>query len=175
MYERNLFSESFVTLPESDDGRRNLADFGEFVLRVKRYSDIEMMTEWPELYSPEIVRSDTIQMYKRAAAEARQVVGRLSWLDSGSDMRISHAELEACLKNPRGWYVSSRTASSHGYSMGYERALRLTLFHYHKTSADEARRYLEQMVKKHNFKNEARVSQIGLTWSRICLGQNRSG
>ena len=75
MYERNLFSESFVTLPESDDGRRNLADFGEFVLRVKRYSDIEMMTEWPELYSPEIVRSDTIQMYKRAAAEARQVLG----------------------------------------------------------------------------------------------------
>jgi hypothetical protein len=52
-------------------------------------------------------------------------------------------------------------------SMGYERALRLTLFHYHKTSADEARRYLEQMVKKHNFKNEARVSQIGLTWRSV--------
>jgi hypothetical protein len=44
--------------------------------------------------------------------------------------------------------------------MGYERTLRLTIFYYHKTSADEARRYLEQMMRKHNFKNAARVSEI---------------
>jgi len=75
VYERNLFAEPFVTLEESDDGRRNLADFGEFILRVQGYSDIEMMTEWPELYSPDVVRSETIQMYKRAATEARQVLG----------------------------------------------------------------------------------------------------
>ena len=75
-YERNLFTEPFAALPDSDDGRRNLADFGEFVLRVERYSEIEMMTEWPELYSSEIARPDVIKMYKRAAAEARCVLGR---------------------------------------------------------------------------------------------------
>ncbi len=75
-------------------------------------------------------------------------------------MRISHTELENCLKNPKDWYRSAGTASSHGYSMGYERALRLSLFHYHKTSADEARSYLEQIVKRHDFKNVVRVSEI---------------
>jgi len=44
--------------------------------------------------------------------------------------------------------------------MGYERALRLAIFHYHKTSADEARRHIEQIVKKHNFKNATRVNEI---------------
>jgi 7-cyano-7-deazaguanine synthase in queuosine biosynthesis len=74
-YERDLFSEAFADLPEDDDGRRNLADLGEFALRVERYSEIEMMSEWPELYSSKIVRSDVIHMYKRAAAETRRVLG----------------------------------------------------------------------------------------------------
>ena len=53
-----------------------------------------------------------------------------------------------------------RTASSHGYKMGYERGLRLTIFHYHKTSATDAREYLDRIVKKHSFKNAARVTEI---------------
>jgi hypothetical protein len=78
IYERNLFTEPFANLEGADEGRRNLADFGEFVLRVERYTDGEMMEEWPELYSPEMVRSDVIGMYKRACAEARNVLGRYS-------------------------------------------------------------------------------------------------
>ncbi len=74
-YERNLFTESLANLPEGDDGRRNLADFGEFVVRVTTCSEMEMMTEWPELYSAEITKSEVIDMYKRAAAEARRVLG----------------------------------------------------------------------------------------------------
>jgi 7-cyano-7-deazaguanine synthase in queuosine biosynthesis len=73
-YERNLFTEQFASLTEADDSRRNLADLGEFVLRVERYSEIEMMQEWPELYSSKIMRTDVIQMYKRAAAETRRVL-----------------------------------------------------------------------------------------------------
>jgi hypothetical protein len=57
-----LFTEIFENLSEEDDGRRNLADFGEFVCRVERYSEIEMMTEWPDLYCPQIIPSDAIQM-----------------------------------------------------------------------------------------------------------------
>jgi 7-cyano-7-deazaguanine synthase in queuosine biosynthesis len=75
-YERDLFVESFADLPEDDDGRRNLADFGEFVVRVERYSAMEMMTEFPDLYCPQIVSSAAIEMYKRAASEARTVLAR---------------------------------------------------------------------------------------------------
>jgi 7-cyano-7-deazaguanine synthase in queuosine biosynthesis len=76
VYERNLFTEPFDSLPEDDEGRRNLADFGEFVCRVERYSEIEMMTEWPDLYCPQIIPTHAIQMYKRAAHEARMVLSR---------------------------------------------------------------------------------------------------
>jgi hypothetical protein len=78
LYERDLFTEPFASLNEADDGRRNLADFAEFVLRVERYSEVEIMTEWPDLYSPQIVRTEVIGMYRRACAEARNVLGKYS-------------------------------------------------------------------------------------------------
>jgi 7-cyano-7-deazaguanine synthase in queuosine biosynthesis len=80
IYERNLFTEPFASLSDSDDGRRNLADFAEFILRVEKFSDIEFMTEWPDLYSSQIVRSDVIGMYRRACAEARKVLSKYSGL-----------------------------------------------------------------------------------------------
>jgi len=62
-------------------------------------------------------------------------------------MRISHTDLETCVRNPQDWYVSTRNAPSHGYKMGYERVLRLALFHYHKTSTADARDYLDKMIR----------------------------
>jgi hypothetical protein len=76
-YERNLFQEAFANLPQEDDGRRNLADFGEFNLRFEKNSEMDLMMEWPELYSPEIAASEVIQVYKRAATEARKVLGAM--------------------------------------------------------------------------------------------------
>lgn len=78
LYERDLFTEPFANLGEADDGRRNLADFAEFVLRVEKYSEVEIMTEWPDLYSPQILRSEVIGMYRRACTEARNVLGKYS-------------------------------------------------------------------------------------------------
>ena len=76
VYQRDLFGELFSNLSQTDDGRRNLADFAEFVLRFEQYSDVDVMAEWPELYSPEIVRGNVIQMYKRSCTEARKVLGK---------------------------------------------------------------------------------------------------
>lgn len=73
-YARDLFSESFSELAPSDDGRRNLADFGEFVMRISNYPEMEIMTEWPDLYSEEIDAPAVIRMYKRAAFEAKSVL-----------------------------------------------------------------------------------------------------
>lgn len=74
-------------------------------------------------------------------------------------MRISHAELDVCLGNPRYWFAS-RNASSHPYRTGYDRALQLTIYHYHRTSAQEARAYLASIISEQEFKNATKVSQI---------------
>ncbi|HXL21035.1 MAG TPA: 7-cyano-7-deazaguanine synthase [Candidatus Dormibacteraeota bacterium] len=76
IYERDLFAESFASLNEADDGRRNLADFAEFTMRIERSLDIDIMAEWPDLYSPQILRSEAIGMYRRACAEARNVLSK---------------------------------------------------------------------------------------------------
>lgn len=78
IYERDLFTEPFASLNDTDEGRRNLADFGEFIVRVERYSEVEIMAEWPDLYSPQIARSEVIGMYRRACVEARNVLCKYS-------------------------------------------------------------------------------------------------
>lgn len=75
-------------------------------------------------------------------------------------MRISHIELESCRSNPRRWYLSSLTSSSHPYKMGYDRLLRYALAHFHNTSAADARRYLANGIAKHDFRNAKRVTEI---------------
>ena len=76
-------------------------------------------------------------------------------------MKISHGDLDACLRNPRQWFTS-KEASSHPYRMGYQRALRLAIFHYHRNSASapQARAYLASMISRHNFRNATKVGQI---------------
>src|SRR2546422_307537 len=74
-------------------------------------------------------------------------------------MRISHTDLEACIGNPQRW-LSTQNAPSHGYKMGYERMLRLAVFHYHKTSPEEARDHLNKIIKKHNLKSAIRISEV---------------
>ncbi len=81
-------------------------------------------------------------------------------------MRISHTQLESCLASPSTWYRAYLAAESHPYPMGYERALRLSIFHFHKTSAPVARDYMAQMVRKHNLKNIGRISEIETSLDR---------
>jgi hypothetical protein len=75
-------------------------------------------------------------------------------------MRISHTALDACLGNPRHWYVSLRGSASHPYKMGYARALQLAILQYHRGSAQNAEQYLDRLVKKHNFKDARRVHKM---------------
>ena len=75
-------------------------------------------------------------------------------------MKISHTELEYCRTAPRQWYLSSLKSASHPYNMGYDRLLRLAIFHFHKTSTAEARTYLSRGIAKHGFSNAGRVTEI---------------
>ena len=64
----------------ADTGRRNITDLAEFIVRVERSSSEDIMSEWPELYSPNIDETKVIKMYKRFSKEARTVLSRYSEL-----------------------------------------------------------------------------------------------
>ncbi len=75
-YNRNLLIESVAALDPDDQGRRNLADLAEFVVRIENGSEIDIMDQWPELHSAYINPGNVIAMYKRAASEARNALSR---------------------------------------------------------------------------------------------------
>jgi 7-cyano-7-deazaguanine synthase in queuosine biosynthesis len=75
-YARDVFAENIGALAPDDEGRRNLVDLCEFSMRFSRQSEIELMTEWPELYSENINREGVIGMYRRAAEQTVQVLTR---------------------------------------------------------------------------------------------------
>jgi hypothetical protein len=91
-------------------------------------------------------------------------------------MKISHSELESCLRRPSGWFREKMTTRSHGYLMGYNRALLLSIYHFHKTGqALSARRYIQAMIKKHSFRNAARIDEIELgldSYLRWCKSES---
>jgi 7-cyano-7-deazaguanine synthase in queuosine biosynthesis len=77
-YARDIFSENIGLLPPTDEGRRNLVDLCEFVIRFKRESELDLMSEWPELYSTNMDPAQAIRMYRRASDEAIAVLNRYS-------------------------------------------------------------------------------------------------
>ena len=81
-------------------------------------------------------------------------------------MRISHTQLESCLASPRTWYRASLAAESHPYLMGYERVLRLSIFHFHKSSGAAARDYMAEMIRKHHLRNVGRIDTIEISLNR---------
>jgi hypothetical protein len=50
--------------------------------------------------------------------------------------------------------------------MGYERVLRLSIFHFHKSSAVAARDYMTEMIRKHRLKNVGRINEIEASLDR---------
>jgi hypothetical protein len=81
-------------------------------------------------------------------------------------MRISHTQLESCLANPRNWYLAAIAGESHPYLMGYDRVLRLSISRFHHASAQVARDYMAQMVRRHHFKDASRVREIEFSLER---------
>ena len=48
------------------------------MVRFNRESELELMSEWPELYSTNLDPAQAIQMYRRASGEAITVFNRYS-------------------------------------------------------------------------------------------------
>ena len=79
-YGRDCWEEEISQLDPEDTGRRNIVDLTEFIVQIERLSPVEIMSEWPELYSPNLNSNEVIAMYKRFSQEARTVLSRYSEL-----------------------------------------------------------------------------------------------
>jgi hypothetical protein len=98
-----------------------------------------------------------------------QCLGQIFESSADPDMRISHTQLETCLANPRTWYRTSLATESHPYLMGYERVLRLSIHHFHKSSGSAARDYITEMIRKHNLRNVRRINEIEISLDRYAM------
>jgi len=85
-YERDLFQEKSLDLDHVDNGKRNLADLGEFIGHFSgrlSKNDAELSEAYPELFNSHFDRKKVIDMYSRFAKEASVVLGRYkntSWV-----------------------------------------------------------------------------------------------
>lgn len=71
-YQRDMLSEMIQDLDSGDDGRRNIYDVAMFTLMMEQMAAAELIDSFPELQTVERP-NETIDMYKRAAAEVRRV------------------------------------------------------------------------------------------------------
>jgi 7-cyano-7-deazaguanine synthase in queuosine biosynthesis len=75
-YERDLLAEDVALLPPMDDGKRNLAELGEFAYALTGQSDGELMFNYPDLINEHIDSNAAIAMYRRFALEATNTFGK---------------------------------------------------------------------------------------------------
>ena len=75
-YGRDLLAENIKALSSLDIGRRNLIDLIEFCLKISRFSNEEIMNEWPDLYSPNLEPVGIIEMYRRFGRQTLEVLQR---------------------------------------------------------------------------------------------------
>jgi 7-cyano-7-deazaguanine synthase in queuosine biosynthesis len=75
-YARDVWSVPIAQLGPDDEGRRNLVDYAEFVHRIRGDNPGQIMARWPELRSRNFDAARAIEMYKRAAAEACEIITR---------------------------------------------------------------------------------------------------
>lgn len=91
-------------------------------------------------------------------------------------MKISHTELELCLRQPRGWLREKLTTPPHPFKTGYNRALLLSIYRYHKTrQTTVARQYLRDIIQRKQFKDVERVDEIEVAFEayvRWCETEN---
>ena len=73
-YKRDLFRESITSLPEDDDGKRNIVELAEFSHTFATQSNAAIEMLFPDLISPDFDKALAIGMYRRFANEADAVL-----------------------------------------------------------------------------------------------------
>jgi len=74
-------------------------------------------------------------------------------------MKISHAEIETCRRNPRVWITQKIKPSEGGPRTGYDGATKKAIYRFHKIlDAADARRYLERTFKSYRLTSTSRMT-----------------
>jgi 7-cyano-7-deazaguanine synthase in queuosine biosynthesis len=73
-YARDLLAQNVGTLPEDDEGKRNLVDLTEFALNFKSLTPAELQVNYPDLFSSYFDMDAAVAMYKRFTDEALGVL-----------------------------------------------------------------------------------------------------
>lgn len=75
-YANDIFNLDMNGLVDTDDKKRNLIDYLEFISKFKTVSaanKVSLMAEFPELYNPDIDSDMALQLYKRVSAQSYAV------------------------------------------------------------------------------------------------------
>jgi hypothetical protein len=65
-------------------------------------------------------------------------------------MRISHRELESCVRDPNAWMSERRSGRQRFYSIGYDQVLLLGIYRFHRGgSKREGETWIEALFQKH--------------------------
>jgi 7-cyano-7-deazaguanine synthase in queuosine biosynthesis len=72
-YKRDLFIEDIGMLDPTDEGKRNLADLGEFIHLFTTATPAQLEAEYPELIDSSFSSEQACAMYKRFTIEAKTV------------------------------------------------------------------------------------------------------
>jgi hypothetical protein len=89
-------------------------------------------------------------------------------------MKISHRELEECLRSPTIWWQGRQSVGAFR-TFGYGQALLNAIHRYHRTdSARLARSHLREMIDR-NFTNEKRIDELDADFERYIRWHRRSG
>ena len=77
-------------------------------------------------------------------------------------MRISHGQLETCLRDPNAWVTERRSTARRYFRTGYEQILLLGIYRLHGTrSREQGREGIEGLFRKHDdLRNETRKDGV---------------
>ncbi len=65
-------------------------------------------------------------------------------------MRISHKQLEECIRDPRAWIRERRSTAKRYFSVGYDQILLLGIYKYHGSrNVQEGRSKIDALFRKH--------------------------
>jgi 7-cyano-7-deazaguanine synthase in queuosine biosynthesis len=76
-YQTDIFKTDINKLPDTDDKKRNLIDYLEFISKFKNITDAnkhELLFEFPELYNRSFDFDKAVDLYKRVSSQSYEVL-----------------------------------------------------------------------------------------------------
>ena len=75
-YQTDIFNTDLNTLSDSDDKKRNLIDYLEFISKFKKITKVnrnDLLNEFPELYNPAFDKEMALKLYERVSTQSFEV------------------------------------------------------------------------------------------------------